>query len=277
VAPDELLIRDSSAKDGQDGEADVAPRPPVLHRRQELEQLLRQGTADPQPYIELARIYREEDRLPHAIRVLERAVEILPEEPSVIWEYEEARLERSYQRLREAERVQELRGDPASYEEVERCELEWANRRLEVARARLQRNPRDHHLCVVMGRALRELGRPAEAIDALNPALEDRAEGPTAWLLRGECLEDMHRPLEALAAYRAAGIRRAVAIPRTVRCAALASATSLAGRLGLSLSAARYLAAFEQLSPDDPKLPALRQLVCDAPHVFESQDAASDR
>jgi tetratricopeptide (TPR) repeat protein len=242
-----------------------------------LEQVLKNGTADPDPYIELSEIYQREDRLPLAIRVLERAVEILPDDPRIVWEYEEARLKRSYQRLQDADRLATQRGDPASLEELERCQIEWANRRLEVSRARLQRNPSEHHLCLVMAAALRELGRSSEAVVALEPALADPREGPMAWLRRGECLEDLHRPLDALVAYRAAGMRRAVSIPVPTRIDALRLAVSLATRLGLAASAARYLSALEAIAPDLPELESLRQQVRNAPPVVELDDAPSDR
>jgi tetratricopeptide (TPR) repeat protein len=282
VAPDELLIRNPPAEE-LDDEQQGRRAAVTLERKQELEVLLRNGSADPEPYLELAQIYRSEDRLPQAIKTLERGLSIAPKDGKILWELEELRLNRSLARLQEAMRAAKSRGTPETLAERDRCQVEWANRRIEVCRARLERKPNDHTLRVTMATALRSLGQSKEAIEALQPAIDDPKAGPRAALVRGQCCEDLGEPLLALAAYRAAGLRRSIPIAADVRKQALAQAASLACRLGLHRSANRYVMLLSFIDPNDPHLSSLRRTIeqqlgtTATPPNREPSNATSDR
>lgn len=243
VRPDELLRRDDSAG-AVPAAAPVAA--PSLERRQELERYLRGRPADIDAYLELAAIYREAGRTVEATRVLKQALESEPGEPRVLWQLEETSLARALQQLHDVRQVAQRLHTPEAERELERAQTDWACRRAEVCRARLSRDPSLDHLRVVLAEALRDLGRTEEAIEALGPALQVDCEAPLAYLILGHCLQANGKDLEALAAWRAAALRRAVPAPPRIRVAALQAAADVAERLGLNGSLPLYRQSLRQ-------------------------------
>src|SRR5690606_26175553 len=103
-------------------------------------------------YLELAAIHRAEDRPLEAKRVLHQALE-LNADPRVLWHYEEAVLARSLQQLREVAQLAARLNTPEVQRELDRAQSDWANRRLDVCRARLAREPDNHQYRLVMAEA----------------------------------------------------------------------------------------------------------------------------
>lgn len=247
VRPEELLRRDDSADPNPTSAPATAPS---LERRQELERYLRDRPADVDAYLELAAIYREAGRSVEATRVLKQALESEPGEPRVLWQLEETSLARALQQLHDVRQVAQRLHTPEAERELERAQTDWACRRAEVCRARLARDPSQDHLRVVLAEALRDLGRNEEAIEALGPALQVDREAPLAYLILGHCLQANGQDLEALAAWRAAALRRAVPAPTRIRVPALQAAVDVAERLGLSGTLPLYHQALRQAQAD---------------------------
>lgn len=213
-------------------------------RRQQLEQRIREHTVEVDLYLELAAIYRAEDRPLEAKRVLNQAMQ-LNDDPRVLWHYEEAVLARSLQQLREVTQLAARLNTPEVQRELERAQTDWANRRLEVCRARLVREPDKHQYRLVMAEAYADLGLHEQACEALTPCFEFDAYAPAARLMQGKCLSALADDLGALAAYRAAALRRTLHVPPKIRIAAMRAACEIAHRLGLTLSLQRYHHALE--------------------------------
>lgn len=222
-----------------------------VQRRQSLEHSIRDAPADVQPYLELARIHRALDKPSDAQKVLEKAVRVASEDPAVLWELEEAELARSLQRLKELKELHDKHPTPDVTSDLERAQVEWALRRIEVCRNRLQRDPTQKKLCVVLAEAMYEMGKFDEAIAALEPALGDPNESCKAYLLRGLCQQSTNHPLDALSSFRAAALRRATQPTAQVKLSALRHAADLSQRLGLHATCKRYLRGIIQLNPED--------------------------
>jgi tetratricopeptide (TPR) repeat protein len=247
LAPEELIRRGPVTDPA--GSKSQPPRP-NLERRQQLEHIIKDRPADMEPYLELAAIYRELGRSVEATRVLKAAAEVEPNDRRVLWELEEASLARALQQLRDVREVAERLRTSEADRELERAQVDWACRRAEVCRQRLKRDPEAHHLRVVLGEALRDLGNYEEAIEAVAPALDVDQQAPLAYLLRGQCLEMLGKPQQALRAYRHAAMRRSVPAPAKLRVTAMRAACDLAERLGLPASHELYLQALRRAEQD---------------------------
>ncbi len=219
---------------------------PQLQRRQYLEHHLKASPTDKDAYLELAKIYRTENRPADARRVLEQGYNVFPEDAELLWEFEEATLARSLQQFREvselATKLQTAETDRA----VERSKLDWAARRIEICTARLSRDSTLTHLAVVIAEAHYELEAYDDALTAIEPALETDEHSCKAQLLRGRCLLQLSRDAEAMAALRSAALRRAVPSPAPVKIAALRLLCENAERLGVTLSLNRYREVLKQ-------------------------------
>src|SRR5690606_5012503 len=119
-------------------------------------------------YLELAAIHRAEDRPLEAKRVLHQAMQFT-DDPRVLWHYEEAVLARSLQQLREVAQLAARLNTPEVQRELERAQTDWANRRLEVCRARLSREPDKHQYRLVMAEAYADLGLHVQSCEVLQP------------------------------------------------------------------------------------------------------------
>ena len=125
-----------------------------IQRRQHLEHHLRSSPTDLDAFMELAAIYRADDRPIEAKRILEQAKKIFPDDEKVLWEYEEAVLARSMQQLREVSDLDQRLQTAESNLELSRSLSDWANRRIDVCKARLKRDPSLVHLRLVMAEAM---------------------------------------------------------------------------------------------------------------------------
>jgi len=225
-------------------------------RRQQLERLIRDGALQVDLYLELAAIHRSEDRPLEARRVLQQALQLNKEDPKVLWEFEEATLARSLQQVREVSDLASRLHTPEVDREMQRAQTDWANRRLEVCRARLARDPSMLHLRLIIAEALYDLGSYKEAHEETLPCTELDSLSPSAHLIRGKCLLDMGQDLEALAAFRAVAMRRAVIAPPKTRLLAMRCALEVAQRHHLTLSTERYRHALEIAEHDLAKSPS---------------------
>src|SRR5690606_37479051 len=116
---------------------------------------------------------------------------------------------------------------------------------LDVCRARLAREPDKHQYRLGMAEAFSDLGLHEQACEALTPCFAFDAYVPAARLLQGKCLSALADDLGALAAYRAAALRRTLHVPPKIRVDAMRAASEIAQRLGLTLSQQRYEHALE--------------------------------
>lgn len=220
--------------------AENKPSKPVLKRRQELEQHLRSNPNDVAAFLELAHIYRNEGRPLDAHRILKQAIEIFPDEPELRWEMEEATLARSLQHFREVTELASRFQTAETDREVSRCQQDWAQRRIEVCRARLGRDPSMVGLRVSLAEALYDAGLYEDAISEAEVASTADEFSPTAHLILGKCLLAIGKDLDAMASLRACALRRAVVAPLRIRVMALRLLCDTAERLGITLTLDQY-------------------------------------
>lgn len=240
VRPDELLRKPLPAGSAPQ-ESSQSEKPQVqLQRRQELEQRLKSNPTDLDSFLELARIYRTEDRPLDARRVLQQAIQIFPDENELLWEFEEATLARSRQQLREVTDLASRLDTVEARRELDRCQQDWACRRMDVCRARLSRDPTLVHLKVALGEAMHDAGMHQEAVEELGAVLDNDELAPAAYLIRGKCLLAMGQDLDAMASLRASALRRSVVAPLRTRILALRLLCETADRLGVTLTLANY-------------------------------------
>lgn len=217
------------------------PRPKLkLERRQELEQHLKSSPTDLDSYLELARIYRNEERPVEAKRILDQAHKIFPDDNGVLWELEEATLARSLQQFREVSDLAARLHTPEADHELSRSRSDWAARRMDTCRARLQRDPSLLHLHLVMAEAMVDAGMYEAATESLNKIVVVDEYSAQAHFIRGRCLLQIGKEAEAMVELRAAALRRAVVAPVKIRVAALRLLCESADRLGVNLTKTRY-------------------------------------
>jgi len=226
-----------------------APKVP-LPRRQQLEQMLRESALDIDLYLELAAIHRAEDRPHEARRLLQQALQVSKDDPRVLWEFEEATLARSLQQYREVNDLATRLHTPEVDREFKRVQVDWANRRLDVCRARLSRDPSKHSLRLVIAEALLDLELYNEAIEEVQPCLDSDALSPAASMIQGKCYSSLGQDIASLAAFRAVALRRTVSATPKVRLAAMRLAVDIARRHQLTLSVERYQHAIEIAEAD---------------------------
>lgn len=237
VRPEELLRKNVEPVEPE--QVDEAPHV-QLHRRQELEQHLRASPTDLDGYMELAAIYRSEDRPIEARRILQQAIQIFPEDLSLLWEFEEATLARSRQQLREVAELAQRLDTLETERELKRSQNDWACRRMDVCRARLKRDPALVHLRVVLAEAMLDADLYEAAIDELDMVLDNDELSSHAYLLRGRCLLALGRDFDAMSSLRAASMRRAVPAPVKTKVVALRLLCDAAERLGVELTLKKY-------------------------------------
>jgi hypothetical protein len=245
---------DSATAGGQQRSARALPG-----RRQQLEQLIRENAVEIELYLELAALHRAEERPLEAKRVLKEALQLDKHDLRVLWQYEEAVLARSMQQLREVADLAARLNTPEVQRELERSQTDWANRRLDVCRARIARDPDKHAFRLVIAEALLDLELYKEACEELVPCYEIDTCAAPARLIQGKCLAAMGDLLGALAAFRAGALRRSVHAPAKYRVPSLAAACDIAKQLGLQLSYQRYAHALqiaEQEFADEKSLQA---------------------
>lgn len=254
VRPEELLRKNQG--DDEDQQDVTAAQPKVtLQRRQELEQRLKASPTDRDAYLELANIYRKEDRAVEAKRILQQAIDIFTDDEKLLWELEEATLARSLQQFREVSEVAGRLKTSEADRELKRSQNDWACRRIDVCRARLKRDPSKTTLRVVLGEAMLEAEMYEEALGELHHAIKDDEYAPQAHLIRGRCLLAMGKDLEAMAALRASTMRRAVTAPLKIKITGLRLLCDAAERMGVHLTLQRYRQQLEQAEKELQKTP----------------------
>ncbi|MEM1224261.1 MAG: hypothetical protein AAGJ40_01120 [Planctomycetota bacterium] len=217
-------------------------------RRQALEQKLKSCPTDRDSFLELAELYRKDGLPLHASRVLKDAHEVFPDDDEVLWQWEEAQLERSVQQLVVMRQMAEETKSIALDHDLERCHVDWANCRLRICRARLKRQPERDYLRLVLGEALYDLEQYDDALDELQLLTESDTHGPAALLLMGRCHLVSSRDLHAMQCLRAASIRRAVVGAPKVRQAALRLLVDLADRHGMTATLEIYRQTLDTLT-----------------------------
>ena len=218
-----------------------SPQNKVLRqRRQELEHFLKSCPTDIDSYRELSSIYRKEGRPQEAKRVLKEACRIFPDDEELKWEYEEAVLARSLQQYREVTEIATKLNTPAADKELKRSKEDWAYRRIEVCKARLERDRSRQNLRLVLAEAYVDSEQEELAIEELDELVKSDEFSPQAYLLKGRCLLQLGKDTEAMTALRAAGLRRSVVGPLPIRIAALRLLCETAARLGVELTLEHY-------------------------------------
>ncbi len=211
-----------------------------LQRQQELERYLKPRPADVEAYLELADLYRQQGHPLEARRTLKKGLEVQPDDPRLLWQFEEACLAQSLHQLREVTELTRRLGTGEAQRELERSRADWACRRVDVCRARLKRDPQNMQLRVVLAEALKDMGLFQEAIEATEGLVGHETLAPTACLISGQCYQALGEPMKALPLYRAAALRRAAPAPARIRALAMRSAMELAEQQGLPHSLQRY-------------------------------------
>ncbi|TWU21627.1 Tetratricopeptide repeat protein [Novipirellula galeiformis] len=238
VRPEELL-RKNAPTERESHQLDDNPKL-IRQRRQELEVHLKSSPTDQEAFRELASIYRQEDRPQEAKRVLTEALRIFPDNASLLWDLEEAKLARSLQQYREVSDLAARLKTSEVERELKRSREDWAYRRIEVCEARLKRDPSLEHLRLVLAEAYIDTEQQDKAISELDALVKNDEFSPQAYLLRGKCLLSLGHDVQAMASLRAAGLRRAVVAPLQTRLAALRLLCETAQRLGIELLSEHY-------------------------------------
>lgn len=256
---DDLLLRNSPVDQDRwteaQASADGSPGMKAirLERFQELEQIIRNNPVQPEPYVELARIYLHQEKWIDAKRILDRAAEQFSSNEDVLFLREEAQLARSLHLLACAEAEYRRVSNEVSEVELHRAKMDLNAMREKVCRARLVRHPEHLELTIPLADALEGLDRSEEAIDYLRSAAQDPDLRAQANLKLGEIFERMSRVTDALSAYRRAALFRVPQPPPAIRLTALTKAAELSLQHRLLDSAARYVAMLRELEPQNLK------------------------
>ena len=241
VSPDELLRKNVTDLDDGLNEEDREKRKTVrLERRQELEHKLKANPTDMDGFLELAAIYREEQRPLEAKRLLKQASKIFPDDENICWQLEEAVLARSLQQYREVSDLATRLNTPEADRELERSRSDWAMRRIEVCRARLKRDPSQIGLRMAMADAKFDAEMFDESFADAGRLVELDEFAPQAHFLRARCLLAIGKDLSAMKELRAVALRRAVVGPERLRHASLKLLCDLADKLSLEATGNQY-------------------------------------
>ncbi len=136
----------------------------TLLAHQELEQLIRNSPADPMPYLQLARIYHGQQRWKDTLRVLDAGVQYNPEYEPLVLLREDLILQAAEQTAEDARLLHSNDPSKETKLQLERCETNLANERVQFCRTRFKRHPDQRELLIIWAGALKDLGRSEEAI-----------------------------------------------------------------------------------------------------------------
>lgn len=258
LTPEDLLIRQTPVEStnwGPSVESDVGNSGPVpLLRFQELELTIRNNPINPDPYLELARIYLKDRRWHDAKRVLDRAFQQFSENDEVVSLREDAQLARSLELFNEYEAAYNSEPSILTQEPLQKSKIELNSLRERICRARLERYPDRVELHIPLALALENLGSIDEAIKCLRLAMATPSLRATAGLQLGYVYTRARRIPEALASFRRAALFRIPPAPPEIKKEALMAAADLAQRHHLIDSARRYVLLLTQMLPDDKAL-----------------------
>jgi tetratricopeptide (TPR) repeat protein len=219
-----------------------APKPAAipLKRFQELEQAIKHAPANTESYLELGRIYLDQERWNDAKRVLDAGVQFCDESEPLLLLREDLTLLLANRMVDEAKAKCSQKPTAENRYDLEQAEINMANERIRICSQRFGRRPGEKELLVPWAIALRHLGRNEEAVDLLVQAAEAPALRARASLQLGMCLQFLNRPLEALAAFRKASLFRSPPPDPAIRLRALELATAIAEENSLIDSAVYY-------------------------------------
>jgi tetratricopeptide (TPR) repeat protein len=252
TAVDSLILRPklSSIEEKLDSASEGSRRIALLEY-QELEQLIKSSPADPLPYLQLAKIYRSQNRWKDVLRVLNAGVQFNPEHELLVetredWLFESARVA-----FDEASR--EYAKQPSKEAELDRqgCLIKLANEQLQLCCNRLQRHPDQMALEVGWGEALMILGKFNEAVEHLERAITVPVLRSEASLKLGRCRQAMGQVLEALSHFRVAAFFRAPPPSKTVAMESLTAGLNLAEQLRLKDAAIQFAEKLLEFTPTD--------------------------
>jgi tetratricopeptide (TPR) repeat protein len=222
-----------------------------LNRCQELEQSIKHAPANVDAYLELGRIYLDQQRWGDAKRVLDAGVQYCNECEPLLLMREDLTLLMASHMVDEAKLRSAQRPTAENRYDLEQAEINMANERIRVCSHRFGRRPTEKEILIPWAIALRQLGRHDEAVDLLQRAAEEPALRARASLQLGMCLQFLARPLEALAALRKASLFRSPPPDPAIRMRALELATAIAEENSLIDSAIYYsVELVKSVSPD---------------------------
>ncbi len=261
LTPEDLLIRQKPLVSSDWGDAPVelqasqAVQSAVsLERFQQLEMVLRNNPINPDPYLELARIYLQAHRWIDAKRVLDRAFQQFTENEDVISLREDAQLARSLELHNEAEEAYSAEPTVLTEEALQRSTIELNALRERVCRNRLERHPDRLELYIPLANALEKLGKVDEAINYLRQAVGEPSLRASAALQLGYVYLRARRIPESLSSFRRAAMFRIPPPSEAIKREALTAAADLAQRSNMVDSARRYVELLVAMSPADEKL-----------------------
>jgi len=211
-----------------------------LKRFQELEQAIKHAPANSEAYLELGRIYLDQERWSDAKRVLDNGVQFCNESEPLLLMREDLTLMLAGQMINEAKQRCAQKPTAEHRYDLEQAEINMANERIRVCSTRFARRPGEKEILIPWAVALRQLGRHEEAVDLLKQAAEEPSLRARASLQLGMCLQFLSRPLEALAALRKAALYRSPPPDPAIRIRALELAVSIAEENSLIDSAIFY-------------------------------------
>lgn len=247
VSPDELLRKNVAAPDDLSEPEREQRRAVQLERRQELEHKLKANPTDLEGFLELAAIYRREQRPLEAKRLLKQASQIFPDDENVRFQLEEAVLARSLQQYREVSDLAARLKTPEADRELERSRSDWAMRRIEVCQARLQRDPSQVALRMAMAEAQFDAELFEESFDDAGRLLELDEFAPQAHFVRARCLLALSQDMAAMKELRAVALRRSVIAPENLRHTSLKLLCDLADKYSLDATGQQYRAHLNRL------------------------------
>ncbi len=235
VDVDGLLLKSPAAPTPESKPAAIP-----LKRFQELEQAIKHAPANSEAYLELGRIYLNQERWNDAKRVLDSGVQFCNENEPLLLMREDLTLMMAGQMINEAKQRCSQKPTAENRYELEQAEINLANERIRVCSNRFARRPLEKEILIPWAVALRQLGRHEEAVDLLTQAAEEPSLRARASLQLGMCLQFLSRPLEALAALRKAALYRSPPPDAAIRIRALELAVSIAQDNALIDSAIYY-------------------------------------
>ncbi|MFN3192661.1 MAG: tetratricopeptide repeat protein [Aureliella sp.] len=260
LTPEDLVMRSGSENGDSPISAPVwgtdAPttRPKIeipLERFQTLEKIVRDSPITVDPYLELARIYFDQERWQDVRRIAEMALEKFPEDDDANFLCEEAQINRSRQLFLEAKQTHDAEPTRLTLEPLERSNMELNVLREKVYEKRLARHPDKTELNLQLAEAHENLGNTDKAIARLEIASQVPELRARAAYQLGRLYERTQSITEALSAYRKAAMFRVPEPPYDLKIASLAAAANLAQKFGLIDSALRYVELLDQLQPNN--------------------------
>jgi tetratricopeptide (TPR) repeat protein len=235
-----------AARDTPAAEHDELKRTPI----QTLEAAVRDQSANPEFYLELADLYLERGREYDAERLLARGREATAGDRRILARWEDVVMLRLEKKVIGARQQAEDDDTPESRAALEHARSERDRIETEIFASRAQREPQNTAARLQLGLRQKRAGKLREAIASLRAALGDPLQKCQAALAMGECHEELHDVPSAMKHYRLAAESANLPNHFTCRQQALYDAGRLAAGMNLPRLARRYLDALLQAEPD---------------------------